>query len=868
MFFTGLVILGLVSLKDMEVNLFPKIDYPALSVVLETRDVDPTRIERDVVRLAEKFFSGITGIVSMTSEISSQGAVITLYFDWGENMDIKYIKVKERSLDLERELKSKIQKIRIKELGPISKPFMGIVFPDSISGFVKDEIATRINTLEGVGRTEVYYFKPREYDITIKPLTLINLPITPEKLIGLLKFPGGGVAGYIKAGRKVLPVNLESSFKDITGLNRFEIKNIELNRISKIEARGVEMSCYEGRERACALFVYPAGKGSFLKASKSIRKILEGYDVRYRILFDKSAFIKRSINSLLVALITGIILSWGILFIFLKNPVYATFVGVSIPVSVVSSFFIYRLFGIDMNIVTLGGLIVAAGMLVDASIVVIESISRYLSTDREKASLRGAEEVKSPVVAAILTNCVVFIPAIFVGGFPGRILRPFSIVLIGSLLFSLLVALTLVPAFSSYLKLPAPARENEGISSKVADWAGVLMKKKFLTSGVAILLFFTSIYFIRYVKFEPFPTESTGNLKFHVVPFRNVSDKEILEKLSLLKIPFLLVHSRSGKDYFDVYFENVRDYDGLVSKIRELFPDFYMYMEEFDNPEEDLKFHTLRLPERRYHEIVELKLDPEKMSYLGISPARFKTLLKAAIEGVKLFEINDKVVYLRGSCRNIDDLLNYPVKKDSTVFKLGEFVDVERKLIPSFVIRQNGRRVKYITLKRERHTGDLVMALLVSIILVYLVLAGQYNSMLLPLLVMFSLPLSLVPAVPVLILTGERLNVMGIVGLIVLAGIAGNNAIILLDYTLRLISEGHNSEEALLLAVKRRVRPIMMTTLTTILAMLPLALGVGPAGKMESSMAHLLIAGLVFSAFSAIFILPSIYSILLRNENP
>ncbi len=865
MFFSGLIILGFVSLKDLNIRLFPEMDYPALSIVMELNEINTERAEKEIVEVAEKYLSSISGVRDIVSLISTNGAEITLYFDWGENMDVAYVKTKERVLDLERELRGKIRKIRIKELGPLSKPFMGILFPDSLKDFVRDEVASRINTLNGIGRTAVVYYKPGSYNLTVSPLHLVNLPFSVTEFVKFLKFSGiaSRLTGYVKAGSRILPATIGSPFKDISDISNLELGNIRLNRISTVEEGRVVMSAWKGYERVCLLFVFPSGKGSTLRASKKIRQILDEYGIDHKILFDKSAIIKKSIDGLLFALILGIFLSWGILFFFLKNPFTAFTVGLSIPVSLISSFFVFKIFHIDLNLITIGGLIVAAGMLVDSSIVVVESISRFWSSGPMEAAIRGTDEVKSPVIASILTNCAVFVPAMFISGFPGLILRPFSIVVVGSLLISLLVALTLVPAGVSVLGRGRMVSKIDGFSEKTASLTGWFIFKKKSVFPVIFLLLSASLCSFRFLKIDPLPLQKTGNVKFRITPHQEVRESEFLRKLSLLGTDFLVVHNRAGEEYFDVYFQGIQNYDSLMKSLEEIFPGFYMEMEEFDNPEEDLKSRVYRVPREYQREMVSIRLDLKKIVAFGIPVSDIQFALKSSIGGVKLFDINGNPVFFRVPADRLKDLLILPVRRDSIVYKLGEFIKIEENAIPGIILRQNGRRVKEIELERAGGARDLIIALFVSIVLVYLVIAAQYNSLSLPLLVMLAVPLSFVPVPLVLILLGESLNPLSIMGIIVLGGISVNNAIILLDYTRRLVAA--NEKSPLILAVKRRFRSMVMTSLTTILALTPLALGIGPGGQMESSMAHVLIAGLIFATFSSLFILPPVYDAFFKS---
>ena len=864
MFFIGMVILGLASFKGIRTNLFPRIDYPAISVIIETRPSNPEWIEAHITRRAEKILSSIPGIANVVSVITPYGSAITLYFNWGENMDIAFIKIKEKTLTIERELRENIRKIKITELGPSAKPFMGIVFPESLKDFVREEIASRINTLDGVGKTVVYYYKPAEYLLSLSPIGLINSPFSLGELVNILKFSGimGNIMGFVKIEDKTLPVVVESPVKTINDIGNLQVENTKLTGIAKIDEGDIEMSCYNAGKPACALFVYPSQSGSFLSSSKRIKEFLKNYNINYKILFDKSTFIRDSISGLLLALISGIVLSWLVLFVFLRNPSIALTVGISIPVSIISSFFIYRLFDIDINLITLGALIVATGMLVDSSIVVIESVSRRL--DDSSGVIEGVTEVRAPVIASVLTNCVVFLPAIFVGGFYGRILKPFAIVIVGSLFLSLLVSLTLVPAIGQFLKSKTYAINHKILENYTERIIQKTISQSRIVIGILIITLFATIPMIRLIKFEAIPMKKTGNIKFRLFPLKNVNEKLVLKRATLVDTQFLMIHSKSGTEFYDVFFKGVEDYDLTTKLMKKIFPEFYLEMEEYDNPEEDLKFSRMEIPRNSHGKTVVLNVNIEKLMLSQIPLTEFKTMLKTLIGGINLFEINDQSLLLNGNVKNLEDILNFPLKTGSTIFQIKDFVEVREKPFTGVILRQNGKRVNSVAFRRFKELKELILSFVVSIILVFLSMAAYYNSFFVPFLVMFSIPAAFLPVPFALYMFKMNLNPMSIIGLIVLAGIAVNNSIILLDYTRRLMSRGYSVQSALLTSVKRRVRPILMTSLTTMLALTPLALKIGPGGIMESSMAVVIISGLLFSTVSALFLLPPIYRIFLK----
>jgi HAE1 family hydrophobic/amphiphilic exporter-1 len=640
--------------------------------------------------------------------------------------------------------------------------------------------------------------------------------------------------------------------------------------------------------------------------------------------------------------------------------------------------------GITLNLVSLGGLALGVGMLVDNSIVVLENIYRYRSEgySRVEAAIAGTQEVGSAVLASTLTTVVVFLPIVFTEGITAEIFKQLALAVTFSLIASLLVALTLIPMLSSkFLKLVKyhEASKNEKMNKifdkwedalgavdnfykRALGWALIHRRKTVFT---VLAIFIGSLLLIPLVGTEFFPKMDMGQFTVEIeLPqgalLKNTNEitgeiEEILNSVPEVQKVFVTVGSsgngmnvsggasntasmnitlkplnerkRSTAQVVDDMRKKVSLIPGATIEINDVnssamgisggaavsinifgpdldkLSEIAVNVEEIIKNVEGVRQTSTSISEGRPE--AQIYVNRDKASYYGLGTAQVSAAIRTAVEGsvattykVDGDEIDVRVGFPEGTEEKYSQLGNTKILSPTGVeVPLMEIADIKIEKGPVTITREGQER--YVTVTSDvfgRSTGDvnkdiskkldemplppgysikyggemeqiadafssLILALLLAIVLVYMVMAAQFESLLHPFTIMFSLPLAFTGSALGLVLTGRALSVPAFIGVIILAGIVVNNAIVLVDYINTLRNRGMDRTEAILKAGPTRLRPILMTTLTTILGLIPLALGIGEGAEAQAPLATVVIGGLTTSTILTLLIIPVIYTL-------
>jgi HAE1 family hydrophobic/amphiphilic exporter-1 len=688
-------------------------------------------------------------------------------------------------------------------------------------------------------------------------------------------------------------------------------------------------------------------------------------------IMDSARYINRSIGNLRTVALQGAILAIIVLFLFLRNVPSTLIVATSIPVSVIATFIIMNATDVTLNMISMGGLTLGIGMLVDSSIVVLENIYRHRERGltRREAATYGAAEVATPITASVLTTVAVFFPVIFVPGIAGILFRDMALTVTFALLCSLFVALTLIPLMSSkFLSVGKKVRDKTSETRIAKAYEGLLrwaLAHRKTTLAIAVIIFILSVSLIRFVGIEFTPASEPGEFTVMVempvgtrieLTEKATSQVEaiVMEQVPELEAIFTRVGQGSGFGAFfggegshsaRVYFQAVpleeRDRGDeeirfALSKPITQVPgaEAYFASDAFS----EMMFGGARLKVEIYgHNLatsreialqvkdimegipgtmdvrisraegkpeIQMVIDRERAAYFGLSLNSIADAIQTGIMGAiagqyreEGDEYNIRVRLPEERRESLNDIMDIliPSPQGHSV-PLGSVASMEYVTGPVEIERIGQRRVINVTgnLTGERDLGSVVgdlrealltveaprdfivqvageaedvaesfrwlgLALLGAIFLVYMVMASQFESLRHPFIIMFSLPLSFIGVAWMLFLTGTTLSINSFTGVIVLAGIVVNNAIILVDYTNLLRARGADLEEAVVRAAKTRARPILMTAVTTILAMTPMALGLGEGGELNAPLARSVVGGLSTSTLLTLVIIPVVY---------
>jgi len=1008
-----IMVLGIISLINLKIDLFPEMNLPVALVVVQYSGTGPEEMETLVTRPLEETLSAVHNVKSINSFSQQGSSVIMLQFNWGTDMDFAILEIREKVDLVEGMLPEGCEEPLIFKMDPSMMPVYTIAMSGDIGQWelrqlAEDEIKNRLERIEGVASVDISGGLEREIKIKIRPEVLQAHGLSLSQIVQTLSSENFDVTGgRAFQGEKEYLVRVLGQFSGVEEIGEVRIStasggSIRLGDISEIEEGYKDVKSYSmvNDKPSVALFVSKQSDANTVEVSRGIREALKELEgklpagVELLTIVDQAEFIEKSISNVVQNIIVGGFLAVFILFLFLRSIQNTLIIGLSIPISLVATFVLVYFRGLTINMMTLGGLALGVGMMVDNSIVILENIFRHRQQGEGaiEAALNGSNEMSLAITASTLTTIAVFSPIVFVEGLASQIFSPLALTVSFSLLASLAVALTLIPMLAS--RVFPPAVENykstadrrsilkkmlyvwgvllEGVNEKyrnLLSWA-ITHKKIVVLITVASLI--VSIALIPFIGVEFIPQMDEGLLSVNIEMPQGTrlerteevveEVKEIIEKQPEVETIFVTVGSqlgqssafmsgegeseyaridvqlveknkreRSTNDVVEALRKEIQKIPGAefeVSASNSLMPGGEI--SSFSDPiSVEIKGQEIGTLEKIANDIAEIislvpgtrevevsmenanpqaqvVVDRNKASFYGLSVSQINNAVRGSIEGqvaTRYRTGSDEIdvrVYLDNegdlSLNELEDLeLTTPT---GVQIPLKEVAEVKITEGPSVIERKDQTRTVAVTSKLHGRDlghvmediqeklkdynlpsgytieyggeskemaeafGDLGFALILAVALVYMILAGQFESFLYPFVIMFSMPVTIVGVVLGLLLTGRSFNIPAFIGVIMLAGIVVNNAIVLVDYINQLRDRGLSREEAILEAGPHRLRPILMTTLTTVLGMLPLAFGFGEGAEVRAPMATALIGGLTTSTLLTLVFVPVMYILL------
>jgi len=1010
MLFAGLVLIGLQARQRLAVDLLPSINYPNLTVITNYSDTPADDLTRLVTQPLEEVITGLAGVRRVVSRTREGVSTITVQYEWGTGMDFANLHLREAidRVAYRDDFPEAADRPLILRWDPSARPIAILVLHGDdpmaeMTEFAREVVKPALEQINGVSQAEVIGGAERE--ILVRPdfelLRLYGLTMNDlaEALrVANISFPGG----RIRKGPLHLPLRILGEFENLDEIRATEIPaagpGITIGDVAQVldttkEPEGFTLT---GDEEVVSLHLYKEVGENTIAATNEVDKILgilsdQYAELSYSFIYRDADFVQESFKGLQDSLLYGAGLAFLVLFFFLMDWRSPLVVGLAIPVSIVTTFAFLYFAGVSLNLMSLGGLSLAAGMLVDNSIVVLENINRHLK-ERKAGGLsigetcaRATQEVASPVVAATLTTVAVFFPVIYVPGVAGEFFRDQALTVTISLLVSILAALLLQPMLSAHiLKTPA---DRPGLIFRPVDAGFRYVIRHYHTLLVRVLdhkLAFFGLLAVAMViaataglglrvGFMPertrgdftlgielpagTPLEATlelaGDLSALVAPMPEVetvyAQVGITEKtLASLKdysaantarVRVMLRPSRQGRQDMErvksVLNKRLDETDGVIFVFREEGVGLREILasgeaaftlgvvaergDEALQVVEDLVPRLREIPGLEDVEMdrvlgnptVEVTVNRERALRFGLEPDALAIELRNRIQGTVATTYNeieqriDIAVRLRRDERyDLPTVLASPVAvgQGKTV-PLGTFVVLTEGRPVREIVRRDQRRqitvsgdvnhrgvaevwpevnrmlanlatpegVAFVTGGEQEEISnsfrDLGWALMLSALLVYMILAAQFESFLDPLIISAVLPVGVAGAAVTLFLTGQTLNIISLIGLIALLGIAVNDAIVKVATIRRLREGGMGGRQAILTAGELRFRPILMTTVTTVLAMVPMAMGLGMGEQMQRPLAITIIGGLSIATFLTLFLTPAVYEMLHRRTD-
>lgn len=997
------IAVGLVSVSRLPIDLMPEITFPTLNISTTYENTGPEEIEQLITRPIEEAMSAVPGVEEVFSISSEGSSTVRVMFSWGTNLDAAADDVRERLDRVIPRLPEDVNRPTLRKFDPAQFPILmlGVVSnldPIQTRRIIDEQISYRIERVPGVASVDIWGGLQREIQVNLYPDKIKALGLPLDLIINKIRQENIDLpAGLIERGNYEILVRIPGVYTNLDEIKETVIAMregvpIKLKEIASVEDTHQKITRIvriNGKPGTRIAINKQSGKNTVKVAEgvlKEVEKIQQDLpQIQLIPVSDSSQYIKRAINNVSNAALYGGILAVFVLLLFLTSIQSTLVIATAIPISIIATFALIYFGGFTLNIMTLGGLALGIGMLVDNAIVVLENIYRLQESGipPRKAAVLGSQEVQAAIIASTLTTLAVFLPMVFIRGMSGIMFKQLAYVVSFALLCSLFVALTLVPMLSSRVLRPAPSTNPhaKGYTAKAIAFIRGLFRSlensykrllryaldhRLTVLAITAGLLIGSILLARVVGSEFMPstdegearvtvemevgtrlgimdekfqmiagiirnevpelesieegiggggwrgTSNTGNITLKLKPksARSRSSEDIANDLrrKLANIPGVIIRTRAsggqmmfgmrgggGQERVQV---EIRGYDlevgeALAQQVKKIVENVkgitdVRLSREVGKPEE------LFLIDR--HAAADMKLS---VSRIGQTIQTILTGTQASMYREGGYEFRILVKVKDAERLDVNDLLDMTLTNaDGEQVSLRNVVDVRPRRGPMRIERRDRERVLTISAEianrdlssiirdiqeglrsiptprgfsiaftgdyeeRQKAFQELLVSIILAIALVYMIMAMLYESVRDPFIVMFSVPVAAIGVILMLFLTGTTFNVQSYIGCIMLGGIVVNNAILLVDYTnLLRRRDKMGVREAIEEAGRRRLRPILMTALTTIMAMIPLSLGIGEGGEAQAPLARAVVGGLTSSTLITLVIVPVVYSL-------
>jgi HAE1 family hydrophobic/amphiphilic exporter-1 len=1000
MVFLAMILFGFISLTKLPLDFLPNISLPMIAVLTTYPGAGPEEIESEITEGLERALGSVNNLKKITSTTSENSCMIMLELEWGTDIDGAANDVRDKlgivmpyfPDDAEDPL---IFKFDVSQQPVVMYNLIGGIDEKEMNE-INDDIADKLQRVGGVAGSFNMSDATKEIQIKLDPVRLQGTGITPEQVMGMLQAQNVNYPlGNIEEGRKVYIVrtvgqygNLEEIRNTVVGYGvsgtpilLSHVADVEeaLPEQTSITRSNGEKSIWGFVQKRTDANTVQVCNGVMAKIREIEKELPPGLEIG--IVFNSADFIIESVKGTFTTLIIGGLLAILILFLFLGNIRYTLYVAVAIPITIFFALLLMYLFNMSLNIISLGGLTVAIGMVLDSAIVVFEAIFRHREKGEsgDKAASVGAQEVGTAITASTLTTVAVFLPLLLVSGFASFFFKELALTVTFALLSSLLVALTIVPMLSAkFLRIRRDDTKKRGLGKQfrgfyeriegrytvLVNWA--INHRPAILFGT-LGLFVVSLFLFPFIGAEMSPATDQGEIQIRAeMPIGTnleTTDKAVLqlEEIVAREVPeanviatsigsgsgiMSLFMGTSGPHAAQLYLELVgsekrersdrdimRDLRPKVAGI----PGLKVFfsgggMEEFFGGSpivvkiigydidkarniSDLLMEKLKgvkglvdlesslgegKPEYR------LVVDRQKAAQFGLTPYAIGSVLRSRIEGVVATQYREEGKEYDIRIMTDEEFRNSLLKISSMTITtpMGEiplqnFVKDTIAVGPVVIDHEDNLRVVKISAniegrdqgsvakdvqkvldetvipadfdlelsggfeEMERSFADIRFVILISLILVYMIMVGQFESFKEPFIIMFTVPLALIGVLWMLFFTNTTINMQSLIGILLLGGIVVNNAIVYIDYANQLRRKhGLPLEKAVVEAGKIRMRPILMTAFTTSFGLIPMALGLGSGNELRAPMARAVIGGLIVATFLTLVFIPTLYTMI------
>lgn len=1003
----GLVLLGVVSLGRMPVSLLPDVALPVLTIRTMYPGAAPEEVSRFVSEPIENAVGNTPGLLEVRSVARSGEATTTLRFNWGTDMSKTVLTVRENLDNARGVLPEGADRPTLLTSDPGERPIavLGLTGPGDLRAIARtaeDVHKRRLEQLAGVASVAVVGDPQDEIRVDIDPVKARALNITPDEVRSAIESANATAqGGTIKRGQFRFSVRTLTELKDPNELYRIPIgaagRGLKLGDIATVTPASADPRTIVQLEGAAAvgLVVYKDAGSNTVKVTRDLEAALdllrtEFPDVTIRLVAAQAKFVEDALGNLSQEIIIGGILSILLIMVFLGDWRTSLAISLVLPLSVLVGLTLMQMLGVTINILSLGGLALAVGLLIDNAIVVAEATGRKREEGLSAidAAREATEEVSGPLIAGTLTTLLVFGPIVFVQGLAAALFRDLSLSVVVSVGASLILALTVMPVMLTWGRR-RDLRPEIGVASVDSDrrspFSGLhafghrlahmyedgmewSLARPGAVFAIAIVTTLATVLLVRTLPREVLPQVDEGTVVAELRLPAGTAIEETVRQAgrietaakglgslgTYVRIGYatdeeVLAGSEPGSPgtaVFVIPVPDQMDAPAFADALRESVPDLanagtlsldLAGQSEFGSligregrtvrvevsavKREDgaTAAEQVRLALRDIEgladvrdafaasqPIIELTLQRDRIAQRGLTPQAVVNALKGALGGVEASELREtdrrtpiQVRYAGTANEDLITALATPING----IPVEQLVTVSERRAPIEVVRVNQRPVHVVeavvdeggTSKASEHvyaamnsmefavpgvrwlvsgaddeqrrtTSQLTLVGILAIALVFLVLAGEFASFTTPLLVMTTVPLAAVGGIIALWLTGQSLNAVSLIGIVVMIGMADNEAVVKLDAIQRFREAGHPIEEAIKLGGRQRLRAIAMTMLTTITGVLPLAFGWGSGGELYKPLAAAIMGGAVTAILVTFFLLPTAYAVVERRK--
>lgn len=987
----AIIALGVVSVRSLPINLFPKIELPVAVVATTYEDAAPQEVENLISRPIESAVSSVEGIETVQSQSQAGSSIVLMMFESGVDLDQALLDVRANIDKVKGALPDGAGDPSVLQFSPDQMPIMwvGLTGADraALTQVAEDQIVPYFERQGGVASVTVEGAKEREIQLILDQAKLKQYGVSAQTIAKSLRNTNQSASvGSVEKGNKNLQLRVTGEFESVDAIKQTLVQTKSGATIHVADLANVKDSYKESSsitlvngEPSIVLSIMKKTDSNTVEVAENINQSMQQVerelpsDINLKTIIDTSEFVTMAISSVVKNILIGGVISIFILLLFLKSVRATIVIGLSIPIAIISTFALLYFTGETLNVLTLGGLALGLGMMVDSSIVILENIYSYRKSGYSlvESATKGASELAPAVIASTTTTLVVFLPIIYVEGIASDLFTPLALAVSFSLIASLVVSVTLVPMLSSKLLSKAMedngrrywfdrflGRVNNGYRS-VLRW--VLGHRKTTVSGT-ILAIVASLALTPLIGAEFIPASDQGQVEISVeaapgstLEYTEEIVNEINEKLKAydqvvetnyvtvggggfgmmgssgnqatytIKLTPSTERSRTTKTIVQEMDQDTQTIPGAeitVSAVSGGMGTGTPVQIQLSGPEHEVLrelagqvVDKISMVEGVYNPTsaaekgvpqMTIEVNEQKAAMYGLTQQAITNQIKLQFTGQVASkyredgnEMNVTLMFPDESHRTISDLHHLKINTPTgTMIPLETIVTFKQVQGPVTLLRENqqpqmnvssdvaGRDLASVVEDIETKLAamnlpegynyeiggqaqdmaksfkDLSIALIFSIFLVYAVMAIQFENFLFPLIIMFSMPATVVGVMVGLFITGLPLSIPAFIGIIMLAGIVVNNSIVLVDYINILRRKGVERYEAILEAGPSRLRPILMTTLTTILGMVPLALALGEGAEMQQPLAVTIIFGLGISSIFTLLLIPVVYTLL------